>query len=55
MTIDKKPICSHMIRQIPEQFSRVDHRLVLERYIDYISHRAATLYLFLITVSDARD
>jgi hypothetical protein len=32
----------------------VDHRLVRERYIDYLSHQAATLYLFLITVGDAR-
>jgi len=32
----------------------VDHRLVRERYIDYISHRAAALYLFLVTVSDAK-
>lgn len=43
-----------MIRQVPEQFSWVDHRLVRERYIDYISHKAATLYLFLVTVSDAQ-
>lgn len=43
-----------MIRQVPEQFSWVDHRLVRERYIDYLSHKAATLYLFLITVSDAQ-
>jgi hypothetical protein len=42
-----------MIRQIPEQFSWVDHRLVRERYIDYICHGASALYLFLITVSDA--
>jgi hypothetical protein len=32
----------------------VDHRLVRERYIDYLSHSAAALYLFLVTVSDAR-
>ena len=43
-----------MIRRVPEQFSWVDHRLVRERYIDYISHGAATLYLFLVTVSDSR-
>lgn len=42
-----------MIRQVPDQFSWVDHRLVRERYIDYISHRAAALYLFLVAVSDA--
>lgn len=43
-----------MIRRVPEQFSWVDHRLVRERYIDYISHGAGTLYLFLVTVSDSR-
>jgi len=43
-----------MIRRVPEQFSWVDHRLVRERYIDYISHGAAAMYLFLITVSDSR-
>jgi hypothetical protein len=43
-----------MIRQIPEQFSWIDHRLVRERYIDHISHRAAALYLFLVTVSDVQ-
>lgn len=53
MTFDKRPIRPHMIRQIPEQFSWVDHRLVRERYIDYICHGASALYLFLITVSDA--
>jgi len=32
----------------------VDHRLVREHHIDHLSHGAATLYLFLITVSDAQ-
>ena len=41
-----------MLRQVPEQFSWIDHRLVRERYIDYLSSRAAALYLFLVTVSD---
>lgn len=54
MTINKNPILPHMIRRVPEQFSWVDHRLVRERYIDHISHRAAALYLFLVTVSDAQ-
>lgn len=54
MTFNKQPPCPHMIRRVPEQFSWVDHRLVRERYIDYISHGAATLYLFLVTVSDSR-
>jgi len=32
----------------------VDHRLVRERRIDHCSHPAAALYLFLITVGDAK-
>ncbi len=43
-----------MVRRVPEQFSWVDHRLVRERYLDHISHSAASLYLFLVTVSDAQ-
>lgn len=54
MTVSKAPIYPHLVRQVPEQFSWVDHRLVRERYIDCLSHSAATLYLFLVTVSDAR-
>lgn len=54
MTVSKTPIYQHLVRQVPEQFSWVDHRLVRERYIDYLSHSAAALYLFLVTVSDAR-
>ena len=54
MTTDKVPIYPHMIRRVPEQFSWVDHRLVRERYIDSLSNSAAALYLFLVTVSDAR-
>ena len=53
MAIQKQPIYSHLVRRIPEQFSWVDHRLVREHFIDHISHGAAALYLFLVTVSDA--
>ncbi|MEI7673673.1 MAG: hypothetical protein WCK00_16335, partial [Deltaproteobacteria bacterium] len=42
------------IRSIPEQFSWVDHRLVRDRHIELISHEAAALYLFLITVADCQ-
>ena len=48
----KFPICPDRIRSIPEQFSWVDHRLVRDRHIELISHEAAALYLFLITVAD---
>ena len=54
MTIKKRPLVPHLVRQVPDQFSWVDHRLVRERYIDHISHSAASLYLFLVTVSDAQ-
>lgn len=54
MTVDKQPILPHMIRQIPEQFSWIDHRLVRENHINHLSHQASTLYLFLVTVSDSR-
>lgn len=50
----KLPICPDHIRSIPEQFSWVDHRLVRDRHIDLISHEAAALYLFLITVADCQ-
>ena len=54
MAINKQPIYPHLVRRVPEQFSWIDHRLVRERHIDHISQGAAALYLFLVTVSDAR-
>lgn len=42
------------MRQIPGQFSWVDHRLVRDGHITQCSHASAALYLFLVTVSDAR-
>ena len=37
---------------MPKQFSWIDHRLVRENYLDGLSHSAAALYLFLVTVGD---
>jgi len=54
MTVIKQPIHPHMVRQVPDQFSWRDHRLVREYRIDHLSHRASALYLFLVTVSDNR-
>lgn len=54
MTINKHPILPDTVRRVPDQFSWIDHRLVREGYIDYLSHSAAALYLFLVTVSDSR-
>lgn len=50
----KFPICPDRIRTIPEQFSWVDHRLVRDHHIERLSHEAAALYLFLITVADCQ-
>lgn len=39
---------------MPKKFSWVDHRLIGDRYIDKCSVAAAAVYLFLVTVSDAK-
>lgn len=52
--VTKQPICPDRIRKIPRQFSWLDQRLVSGHYIDRCTHGAAALYLFLVTVSDAR-
>lgn len=54
MDSSKKVICSDRVRQVPAQFSWVDHRLVRDRHLDHLDVYAAALYLFLITVGDAR-
>lgn len=48
----KLPICPDRIRSIPAQFSWVDHRFVRDHHLEHLSHEAAKLYLFLITVAD---
>ncbi len=52
--VSKIPIIPDRVRKVPAQFSWVDHRLVRERHIDHCSHPAAALYLFLVTVGDAK-
>ena len=52
--VEKHPIYPQRIRKVPRQFSWIDQRLVREHHIDRCSHRSATLYLFLVTVSDAQ-
>ena len=52
--ISKHPVYPDRVRQIPGQFSWVDHRLVRDGHIERCSHASAALYLFLVTVSDAR-
>ena len=54
MTSSHHPVDRNRVRRIPHQFSWVDHRLVREYRIDGCSHGALALYLFLITVADAK-
>lgn len=51
----KHPPSPNRIRKIPKKFSWVDHKLVRDRHIHKCSHKAAALYLFLITVADAKE
>ena len=52
--VSKQPIFPEGVRQIPKQFSWLDHRLIRDHHIEQCSHQAAALYLFLVTVGDAR-
>ena len=42
------------LRQIPNSFSWVDHRLIRHHHLRACDHRAWALYLFLVTVGDAQ-
>ena len=52
--IPKSLVCPDRVRRVPNQFSWVDQRLVRDRHIGRLSHASAALYLFLVTVADAR-
>jgi hypothetical protein len=52
--MEKHLLNPERLRKIPPQFSWIDQRLVRERYIERLSHAADALYLFLLTVADAR-
>lgn len=52
--MSKYPIVPQRVRRVPRQFSWIDQRLVREQHLDQCSHAAAALYLFLVTVGDAR-
>ena len=52
--VSKDPILPQRLRKVPRQFSWIDQRLVRERHIERLSPRAAALYLFLVTVGDAK-
>ncbi len=50
----KRLLCPQQVRKPPAGFNWLDHRLVRDGYIDRCIHQAAALYLFLVTVADAR-
>ena len=50
----KQRLRPERLRQVPEQFSWVDHALVQRQLIDRCDARAAALYLFLVTVAEAQ-
>jgi hypothetical protein len=52
--VEKHLICPERKRKIPKSFSWLDHRLVSDHHIERLSHQAAALYLFLVTVADAQ-
>jgi hypothetical protein len=52
--VQKRLLHPERVRKIPQQFSWIDQRLVRQGHIERLSHRAAALYLFLVTVADAQ-
>lgn len=54
MSIHKQPPRPERLRQVPAQFSWLDHRLVREGHIRHCTPEGLALYLFLVTVADAQ-
>jgi len=54
MPVIKRVLCRERLRQVPSQFSWIDHRLVRDRHICRCSHPALAVYLFLVTVCDGQ-
>jgi len=54
MAVIKRVLCPERLRQVPSQFSWIDHRLVRDRHIVGRSAEALALYLFLVTVADGQ-
>ena len=52
--VNKRLLRPERLRAVPSQFSWLDHRLVRERHLDRCSTEALALYLFLVTVADAK-
>lgn len=53
MSTTKRVLNPERLRQVPEHFSWLDHRLVREHRIEKADVCAWALYLFLVTVADA--
>ena len=53
MMVRKQVLCEERTRQVPAQFSWVDHRLVRDAYCRRCPAEALGLYLLLVTVADA--
>jgi hypothetical protein len=54
MAVFKRVLCRQRLRQVPPQFSWIDHRLVRDRHISRCSANALALYLLLVTVADGQ-
>lgn len=52
--MQKRLLVPSRVRRVPRQFSWVDQRLVRDRHIARCDSEALALYLFLVTVADAR-
>ena len=52
--IEKRVVCRERVREVPEQFSWVDQRLVRHDHIRRCDCRGLALYLLLVTVGDAQ-
>ena len=52
MNTTKRVLNPERLRQVPEHFSWLDHRLVREHTIEQADVAAWALYLFLVTVAD---
>jgi len=51
---EKRILRPDRLRQVPSQFSWVDHRLVRQNRLRHCEVSAWALYLFLVTVADAQ-
>jgi hypothetical protein len=54
LAMQKRLLVPSRVRRVPRQFSWVDQRLVRDRHIAHCDPEALALYLFLVTVADAR-